>query len=812
MTLQRPTTSFSEANNALREGNYLKAIKLYELCEKKTPELKNAIQFNSKLALKRFIQENHSSRPKSNTVGLIPLNQLQQDSEDEKYWLSLGDDPHFQLSFDSELSLKAGWYRIDLIIDSSKEKNLARVYLDYGDSYSEANSLRVPYQKNTLTTRVFHARMPINSIRLDPKEVEGRFAIKAIQWNNISEEDALQLMTSQLAWHNLDNEYIEEAKLLGELQLEACHNNVDITDLITHKYNQLFEQIPETVDYKNWIEHFEKPSLPSADETAATIENFKQKPLISIIVPTYNTDAVYLRECIDSVIEQSYSNWELCIADDASPKPHVKEILKHYQKSDKRIKVVFRPKNGHISQASNSALKLAKGEFVALLDHDDALPKHALFYMVDAINSNPDAQIFYSDEDKLDLQGVRVDPHFKSDWNPDLFYFQNYVSHLGVYKRSLLNRIKGFRTGVEGSQDQDLLLRCLQQVNNSQIVHIPRILYHWRIVEGSTALASGEKSYTTEAGVKALRDYFSKVNPKVQIDAGQIPNTYRTRWPLPDSNPKVSLLIPTRDRLSLTEVAVRSILEKTIYSNYEIIILDNGSVEPATLAFFEAIQIEDTRVKVLRYDYPFNYSAINNFGVEHSDGEIIGLINNDVEVINAEWLSEMVSHAVRPDIGCVGAKLYYSNNTIQHAGVVLGIGGVANHAHKHFEKNSPGYYARLYGSQNYSAVTAACLLIRKKIYLDVEGLDEKNLTVAFNDVDFCLKVRSAGYRNLWTPHAELYHHESVSRGTEDTPEKMQRFTAEVEFMQSKWGSQLLQDPYYNPNLTNTLDNFSLRSN
>lgn len=811
MKLQRPTTSFSEANYALREGDYVKAIKLYELCEKKTPALKNAIQFNSKLALNRFIQKNHKIRFKSKTIGLIPRNQLQQDSEDEKYWLSLGDDPHFQLSFDSELSLKVGWYRIDMIIDSSKEKNLARVYLDYGDSYSEANSLRIPYQKQSLITRVFYAPKPVNAVRFDPKEVEGRFAIDALQWCSITEDDALKLMSIQLACQNSASDSIEEEKLFSELTLEANHSNIELINLITGKYNQIFERAPKTIDYKDWIENLEKPSLPSAEEAMLAIDNFKKKPLISIIVPSYNTDAAFLRECIDSVIEQSYTNWELCIADDASPKPHVKEILKHYQKLDKRIKVVFRPKNGHISQASNSALKLAKGEFVALLDHDDTLPKHALFYMVDAINRNPEAQIFYSDEDKLDPQGNRIDPHFKSDWNPDLFYFQNYVSHLGVYKRSLLSRIKGFRTGVEGSQDQDLLLRCLQQVNNSQIVHVPRILYHWRIVEGSTALASGEKSYTTEAGVKALRDYFLKENPKVEIYADQIPNTYRVRWPLPENNPKISLLIPTRDRLSLTEVAVRSILEKTTYSNYEIIILDNGSIEPETLAFFEAIQIEDFRVKVLRYDYPFNYSAINNFGVDHADGDIIGLINNDIEVINADWLSEMVSHAVRPDIGCVGAKLYYANNTIQHAGVILGIGGVANHAHKHFDKSSPGYHARLYGSQNYSAVTAACLLIRKEIYIEVEGLDEKNLTVAFNDVDFCLKVRSAGYRNLWTPHAELYHHESVSRGTEDTLEKMQRFTAEVSFMQNKWGSQLSRDPYYNPNLTTTLDDFSLRT-
>jgi glycosyltransferase involved in cell wall biosynthesis len=811
MKFDKPTTAFSEANLALREGNYAKAIKLYELCEKKNPLMSSAIKFNVQLALDKFIRGKYECNLKSKTIGLQPLNQLEQDIDDEKHWLSLGNDPHFQVSFDSEFSLQAGWYRIDIIIDSSEEKNLARIYLDYGNGYSENNTLRLPYQKNILTTRVFHTDKPIKNVRFDPKEAKGRFTIKALQWRNIKPEQATRLMVSQLAWQNKNHEYIEESRLLRELNIEAQYNCVELNDLIASKYEGLFEHIAEPIDYKRWIADMESPTIPTGEEAALAVINFNRKPLISIIVPTYNTDEQYLRECIESVISQSYPKWELCIADDASPKPHVKEILEHYQKLDKRIRVVYRSKNGHISQASNSALKLAKGDFVALLDHDDILPDYALFYIAEAINKNPNAQIFYSDEDKLDPQGNRVDPHFKSDWNPDLFYFQNYVSHLGVYKRSLLNRIKGFRQGVEGSQDQDLLLRCLPLVKTDQIVHIPKILYHWRVIEGSTALASGEKSYTTEAGIKALRDYFSKVNPKVEIEAGLVPNTYRTRWPLPIKSPKISLLIPTRDRLNLTEVAVRSIIEKTRYSNFEIIILDNGSVEPETLAFFDQIQLEDSRVTVLRYDHPFNYSAINNFGVAHSSGEIIGLINNDIEVINAEWLCEMVSHAVRPDIGCVGAKLYYPNNTIQHAGVILGIGGVANHSHKNYERNSPGYYARLYGTQNYSAVTAACLLVRRDIYLEVGGLDEKNLTVAFNDVDFCLKVRSAGYRNLWTPHAELYHYESVSRGAEDTPEKINRFTAEVEFMQNKWGSQLLSDPYYNPNLTNILENFSLRA-
>ncbi|AVP95628.1 glycosyl transferase [Aeromonas rivipollensis] len=535
----------------------------------------------------------------------------------------------------------------------------------------------------------------------------------------------------------------------------------------------------------------------------------KTPPLISVVMPVYNPAEIYLRACLDSVLAQSYPHWELCIADDRSPKAHVQRVLREYEAKDSRIKVVYREQNGHISAASNSALEIAKGDFVALLDHDDALPEHALLFMAQAICEQPDAHILYSDEDKLNAKGERFEPHFKSDWNPDLFFSQNYVSHLGVYRRSLLQQIGGFRLGVEGSQDQDLLLRCLPHVTATQIVHIPRVLYHWRTIEGSTALASGEKSYTTEAGIKALRDYFAGQQPGVRVEAGLVPNTYRVRYPIPEPAPLVSLLIPTRDRRALTETAVRSILERSTYTRFEILILDNGSIEQETLDFFAQIQREDSRVKVLRYDHPFNYSAINNFGARHAKGSIVGLVNNDVEVINPEWLTEMVSHCLRPEIGCVGAKLYYSNDTLQHGGVILGIGGVANHSHKNFARNHPGYFARLICIQNYSAVTAACLLIRKEIFDAVDGLDEEHLKVAFNDVDFCLKVREAGYRNLWTPHAELYHYESISRGAEDSPEKIARFISEVNFMQSKWGKHLERDPFYSQNLTKDREDFSI---
>jgi O-antigen biosynthesis protein len=338
------------------------------------------------------------------------------------------------------------------------------------------------------------------------------------------------------------------------------------------------------------------------------------------------------------------------------------------------------------------------------------------------------------------------------------------------------------------------------------------VLYHWRAIEGSTASSSKEKTYTTDAGIKALKDYFADNGPQgIEVKEGFVPNTYRVKYPIPDPAPLVSLLIPTRDRLNLIEPCVRSIIEKSTYKHFEILILDNGSCEPETLEFFEAIKKQDPRVNVISYDRPFNYSAINNYGVQQAKGSIIGLVNNDIEVINPDWLTEMVSQVSRSEIGCVGAKLYFENDTIQHGGVICSLGGVAGHSHKHFPRDHPGYFYRLLLPQSLSAVTAACLLVRRHVYEQVEGLDEENLRIAFNDVDFCLKVREAGYRNLWTPYAELYHYESISRGTEDTPEKQERFRAEIAFMQKKWGSMLDEDPFYSSNLTKDREDFSLSS-
>ena len=568
-----------------------------------------------------------------------------------------------------------------------------------------------------------------------------------------------------------------------------------------------FFDIADTKAYQSWIQRNDTRTEDDFKRMQHEIGAFLHQPLVSILMPVYNVDSKWLILAIDSVRDQVYENWELCISDDASPNPDIRSVLEKYMQLDERIKVVFREGNGHISENSNSALALASGEWLALMDHDDVLPNHALYEVVKAIHKSPDAALIYSDEDKIDEKGRRFMPHFKSDFNLDLLYGQNYISHLGVYRTDIAKAIGGFRKGLEGSQDYDFLLRYLLKIDPSQIIHIPKVLYHWRAIEGSTALSSGEKSYTTEAGVKALQNYFAQLHADVSVGRGKADNLYRVQWNL-TYEPLVSLIIPTKNGYEVTKQAIDSILNKTTYAHYEILLVDNNSDDPKALAYFDELS-QHEKITVLRYPHPFNYSAINNFAVQHARGEVLGLINNDVEVIDGGWLTEMVSQAMRPDIGCVGAMLYYPNDTIQHAGVVIGLGGVAGHSHKHFLRDSNGYFFRLRLVQNSMAVTAACLLLRKTTFDEVGGLNERDLTVAFNDVDLCLKVHKAGYRNLWTPYAELYHHESISRGREDNPEKIARFKREVDYMLNTWHTNTLFDPYYNPNLTIEREDFSI---
>jgi O-antigen biosynthesis protein len=563
-----------------------------------------------------------------------------------------------------------------------------------------------------------------------------------------------------------------------------------------------------TPSYDDWVARFDTLAPDDLERMKARVATLAAKPLISVVMPTYNTPAAFLEAAIRSVLAQTYPFWELCIADDASTEPHVRAVLEAFAAADPRIKLTFRATNGHISAASNSALELATGEWIALLDHDDVLRPHALFCVAEAIGRRPDAELIYSDEDKIDEGGRRFDAHFKADFLPDLFECQNYLNHLTVHRRANILAVGGWRAGFEGSQDFDLNYRIIERIDPKAVVHIPRILYHWRAIEGSTALRLGEKNYAFEAALAAARDHVRRTGVDATVEA--VPGTphHRLKFAVPSPAPPVTIIIPTRNGAAILEQCLTSLFDRTTYPSFEVIIVDNGSTEPDALALFDRWGSRP-EVRVMAAPGPFNYSALNNRAVAEAGGEFVCLMNNDVEIIDPDWLSEMVATAARPGVGCVGAKLLYPNGTLQHAGVILGIGGVAGHSHKYFPGEAPGYFNRLKLPQTVSAVTAACLLVARKTYIDVGGLDEQNLAVAFNDVDFCLRVREAGFRNVWTPFARLIHHESVTRGAETTPSRRARFGREADAMKARWGDMLRTDPAYSPNLTLEREDFSL---
>jgi len=573
------------------------------------------------------------------------------------------------------------------------------------------------------------------------------------------------------------------------------HSTLFTTDRLVHK------------DYNQWLKKFWALDSQMITAMRERLQNFEFKPLISVILPTYNSNPKWLEEAIESVRKQIYPHWELCIADDASTKIETIDLLRNYQKTDSRIKVVFRETNGHISLASNSALEIAKGDFVAFLDHDDKLPVDALFWVVHTINKNPDAALIYSDEDKIDQNGVRQDPYFKCDWNHSLFLAQNMISHLGVYLTSVVKEISGFRAGYEGSQDYDLALRFIEKIRKEQIIHIPRILYHWRIHKNSTAQDAAAKPYAVLASQKAIAEHLFRLNIRADVEIQHL-NMLRVKYYLGEKHPLVSIIIPSRNNYQLLEKCINTLLTKSLYTNFEVLIIDNNSDDPKTIKYLDEIK-NMPKIKVLSYKKPFNFSAINNYAVSESRGEFLCLLNDDTEIINEDWLNEMVSIGQQDGVGVVGAKLYYPDGRLQHVGVILGIGGVAGHVHKLSDKSEFGYFGRLTVMHELSAVTGACMLVRKDVFIKVGGFDEVNLPVAFNDIDLCLKIRDMGYKIIWTPFAELIHYESVSRGDDFEPQKIKRFQSEIRFMLEKWGEILFSDPAYSPHLNLEKGDFSL---
>ncbi len=696
---------------------------------------------------------------------IVPHHQLTETTSESNgsSWVTSGDDPQFIIHPARRIpsrNFSKGWYLLRVkITEANHQSHVGKLYSNL--QKGELTTVDVPWHSTKFVNRLFYLESNNSMLRFDPCEAETEFTMNTFMISKVPSFIAMRHMKQRLYKLLSQVDDVEEY-----LDTNFRLNGGTLIETVYEEYNKTFTTGVMEKSYPFWVE-FDEPRAIAKMKQNFTPAQSEVK--FSIILPTYNTDPIYLKECIDSVLQQTHKNWELCIADDASSNAETINTLKSYAQKHANIKLNLLRENGHISKSSNAALSMVTSDYVLLLDHDDTLPAHTLSFFAKAVTDNANAKVLYGDEDKIDEQGNRHQPHFKPDWNPDLLLSQNYICHPVVYKTSVLKKIGGFRIGVEGSQDHDLLLRATSGLTADEVIHLPFILYHWRVIENSTASDASAKSYTTDAGIEAIKHF----------------------------------------GYDILKQCLESIYDKTSYNNFEIIVVDNQTTCEKTLSLFNEFTKTKANFRVLKWDKPFNYSAINNFAVSQAKGEVVGLVNNDIEVINKEWLSEMASHALRPEIGCVGAKLYYPNDTIQHAGVVLGIGGVAGHSHKYFHKSEPGYFTRLHLVQNMSAVTAACLLVRKSLFEEVGGLNEEDLTIAFNDVDFCLKVHTAGYRNLFTPWAELYHHESISRGEEDTPEKIARFNKESEYMKKKWDDLLKADPAYNKNLSSSHENFSL---
>lgn len=550
----------------------------------------------------------------------------------------------------------------------------------------------------------------------------------------------------------------------------------------------LYYNMDNIIEYNKWLKKFEK------EEEQVSLN---YKPLISILIPVYNIEQKYLFACVDSILNQTYENFEICIVDDASTKEETINSLKLLEEKDSRIKIKYRKKNGHISATTNDALAMAKGEFVGLVDDDDLLAPNALYEVVKVLNENKKLDFIYSDEDKIDEKGVkRCYPHFKPDFSPDTLMGGNYICHFSVIRTSIVKKVGGFEVGLEGAQDHDLFLKISEVTD--KFYHIPKILYHWRMIPGSTAAVPGNKSYAYDRGRTAVENALKrrKLNGTVtQNNGGHYFVDYQLK-----NEPLISIIIPTKDYSDTLEKCLVSIYEKTTYKNYEVIVVNNNSVEEKTFKLFDTYKNKYSNFKVIDANMEFNYSKINNLAVKEAKGEYIVLLNNDTEVITPEWLEKMVGYASLEHIGAVGVKLLYFDDTVQHGGVVLGICGIARHAYVNQSRDNPGNYGRLLVPYNYSAVTAACLMVKKSKFESVGGLEEE-LAVNFNDVDFNLKLLKKGYYNILLPHVLLYHYESKSRGFDTTLKKQTRSLKECEYMYKHWGQELLNDKMYNPNFS-----------
>lgn len=561
---------------------------------------------------------------------------------------------------------------------------------------------------------------------------------------------------------------------------------------------------PEEVPYAPWYQAY-APDEATLDRQRT--HRFKYEPLISIIVPAYQTPTEFLKQMIDSVTGQTYGVWELCIANASPDNEEMQRVLAEYAARDKRVRFCNLKENLGIAENTNKAFAMAKGEFLGLLDHDDLLAPNALYEIVQTLQTHPEADAVYTDEDKVTTElDEHFQPHLKPDFNLDLLRSNNYICHFFMVRRSVVELAGGFRREFDGAQDYDFIFRCTEAAR--EVVHVPEILYHWRTHKASTADNPASKMYAFEAGKRAIEEHLKRTGVRGVVSHTPDLGFYRVQYPV-QGQPLVSVIIPNKDEKETLQTCMESLKSNTDYQNFEIIIVENNSTTEEIFQYYKELS-RDPRIRLLRWTKAFNYSAINNFGASHARGEYLLFLNNDIKTIQPSWMEEMLGVCQRPEVGAVGAKLIYPDHTIQHAGCVVGMGGIAGHMFVDMPADRTGYLHKASLLQDMSAVTAACMMMKKKVFEKAGGFTEE-LAVAFNDVDLCLKVRKEDFLIVYDPYAELYHMESKTRGAEDSEEKVRRFQTEIEYMRCHWLDILKNgDPYYNKNLSLTKWNYSLK--
>jgi len=645
--------------------------------------------------------------------------------------------------------------------------------------------IRIPYVRDSRKDRTF-------VIQCENKSVQVKLNADIIEKQNSSAHKKSAKLKSMMNKQTLQS----AMDFLMENGLKA----------FVIKSRHKLQGIDSDYDYPEWI------SLTRTTEEELAQQRqfvFDYMPRLSVVIPAYKTPERFLSAMLDSLLAQTYTNWEVCVADGSPKGEGVERVLKRYAMKDERFRYVILGENKGISGNTNAAIEMATGDFIVLADHDDTLAPDALFECVKAINEDPEIDVVYTDEDKLDIDGGELfEPHFKPDFSPDLLTSVNYICHLFVVNHELLLEVGLFKEEFDGAQDYDFILRCTEKAR--KICHIPKALYHWRCHQDSTASNPESKLYAFEAGARAVKAHYDRLGiPAKSVEKGIDYGIYHTTFNI-TGDPLVSVIIPNKDHSADLDLCMRSLIEKSTYKNLEFIVVENNSTDPATFAYYEKIQKEFDFVHVATWEREFNYSAINNFGVSFAKGEYLLFLNNDTELINPESIHEMLGFCQRDDVGITGVRLLYSDDTIQHAGVVVGFGGIAGHTFIGLHKAESSYFNQAMCARNYSAVTAACMMSKRSLFDEVGGFSE-DLAVAFNDIDYCMKIRSLNKLVVYAPYALFYHYESKSRGLEDTPEKVERFNREISKFSEKWPEILRDgDPYYNPNLTLRKSNFALR--